>query len=135
MKHLKEYKIFERKNSRYYSYEINDILTELNDIGFFIDVKLISLNVINIVITKNQVSDPSGRKTFNYSEVNDVILRLLYFIEMFKNDLHIIESTARLMINTFRSSSFLPINLSNNELSNTDLPIERLHIQVYCSKA
>ena len=134
MKHLKNYKIFERKNSIYYSYEIKDMLLELSDIGFFIDVSLISLNVINIIITKNKVSDPSGRKTFNYSEVSDVILRLLDFIEMYKDDLKMIESTARL-INTSSASAFLPINLSNNELSNTDALIERLHIQVYCSKA
>jgi len=110
------------------------MLLELSDIGFFIDVSLISLNVINIIITKNKVSDPSGRKTFNYSEVSDVILRLLDFIEMYKDDLKMIESTARL-INTSSASAFLPINLSNNELSNTDALIERLHIQVYCSKA
>ena len=134
MKHLKSYKIFERKNSRYYYYEINDILTELSDIGFFIDVSITSLNVINIIITKNKVSDPFGRKTFNYSEVNDVILRLLHFIEIYKDDLKIIESNVRL-INISGSSAFIPINLSNNELSNTDSLIERLHIQVYCSKA
>jgi hypothetical protein len=137
MKYLKKYKLFERQNTRYYSYEIDDILTELRDIGFYIDVTLISINTINIIITKNEVSSVSGRKTFRYDEVEDVIMRLLVFIEMNKDDLKMTSSNARLHFETKSPTipTFLPINLTNNDLSNTGALIERLHLQIYCTKA
>lgn len=79
MKHLKNYNIFESikvdyQSENYFINNIGDILLELKDDGFLVDIRLSRINPVEYEI---RISKPGyNRNLIYWSEVKDEIIRL-----------------------------------------------------------
>jgi hypothetical protein len=78
MKYLIKYKIFE--NSLNFLSDISDILLELKDINFNVEIDT-KPDIIEITISKNKHYMRYGgiKSEFKYSEIEDTVDRLLYY--------------------------------------------------------
>ena len=82
MKHLR---YFESLSTDKFIPDIEDILSDLTDNGFNIDVKSISFRKINIIITKNQITSAGGKTIFRFdSNIDETISRLQDYCDINK---------------------------------------------------
>ena len=116
--------------------DIEDILSELGDSGFNIDVKPLGgiiTGCINIIITRNEVSSANFRLTFTYDDlVNDVMDRLFDYCNISKLETH--EYQLRIVDNDYNSRTpqyhTFFVKYKDVEDYIQDLNIERIHIQL-----
>ena len=130
---MKYLRYFENNSTDKYIMDIEDILSELSDNGFNIDVKPLGgmiTGCINIIITRNEITSANFRLTFTYDDlISEVMNRLFDYCKM--NNLEtemyqfrIVDTNPLLSgISNARKTKFIMYQEAEDH-------IERIHIQV-----